>query len=360
MPKYSSTSLKVQVPFKTSPHLAQVYTGLQMLELQGIVECDWRTSHESTTNASIVTALIEGKTRVTYDTLDGFNWISGDRAKNLGFFHDTVSSEWYFKRSYHADLDAWAPAGCKVAPLGLNYTMRPQYYPTGRTPKLLVKDFLRDHAALRHVLKVSHMDFPAEHFESLPQISGTDRVLLFTRLWDPAAVDPAQLDERAERVAMNELRISMVNACRKEFGDRASAGIYLDAYSAKNAPKSLLLPSAVSEKGNYLKAMQSHSICVASTGLHGSTGWRFGEYVAASRAIVSEPLTYESGGEFARGRNYLEFGDVESLLASIDALLSSRQRTVHMMEANRVYYQSRVRPDAMILSTLMRALGHHE
>ena len=61
----------------------------------------------------------------------------------------------------------------------------------------------------------------------------------------------------------------------------------------------------------FLNIVKSSDICIATTGLHKSIGWKFGEYIAASRAIITEPLYYEIPGELKRGSNYLEFRNVE-------------------------------------------------
>ena len=91
---------------------------------------------------------------------------------------------------------------------------------------------------------------------------------------------------------------------------------------------------------------------MATTGLHGSIGWKMAEYVAASRAIVSEPLRYPVPGGFAPGRNFLEFDSLESFVAAIERLLTDATLREDIRRANWEYYLRWVRPDAQVMRTL--------
>jgi hypothetical protein len=183
---------------------------------------------------------------------------------------------------------------------------------------------------------------------------------MFTRLWDPDGNDVASAVQRDDRRKINARRIDLIRTCRRTFGERFTGGIHSDSYSRTQVSKDLLLPWSDTQKRAYLETMKSHSICVATTGLHSSIGWRFAEYVAASRAVVTESLTFEVGGNFKQGRNYLEFSDSDSLIEVITYLLADRRRVVQMMESNRRYYEAFLRPDALILNTLIHALGLSE
>lgn len=43
--------------------------------------------------------------------------------------------------------------------------------------------------------------------------------------------------------------------------------------------------------------VKESDICITTTGLHRSIGWKFAEYIAASKAIVTEKLNYSPGTE---------------------------------------------------------------
>jgi len=143
-----------------------------------------------------------------------------------------------------------------------------------------------------------------------------------------------------------------VKLLRQEFGNSILAGFRHTEYAAKNYSDVLLRDDAVSEKENYLELLRRYPICVTTTGLHGSIGWKMGEYVAFSRAIVSEKLNYEVPGDFKEGQNFFGFDEPDQCVRMVDDLLSNTGLRFEMMKANHEYYLNYLKPDAMIRRTL--------
>lgn len=339
-------------------HLAQLYSGFQALEAQRVVKCHWLPASRGDANWNPrFSVILNDQVQVTYDTLDGINWTNGDWNQNLEHFHRTAPVGYYFKRSYHSDLLDAAPSGCIVLPLGLNYQVSPPYVPTPLSPYHSFGRFARNLWLSRRLLNTNGQIFSENEFLAGPQLSGEDRVLLYTRLWDPDGRDVATQIQHDERLKMNAMRINLISVCKQEFGKQFTGGIQSDSYSRTQVPADSLLPWSATQKQAYLETVKRHSICIATTGLHGSIGWSFAEYVAASRAVVTESLLFGVGANFNRGDNYLEFTDSHSLVETINYLLTDRARVVQMMEANRRYYWSFLRPDALVLNTLIQALG---
>jgi hypothetical protein len=79
--------------------------------------------------------------------------------------------------------------------------------------------------------------------------------------------------------------------------------------------------------------------------------------VAASRAIVSEPLRYQVPGGFAAGRNFIEFDSLDAFIDSVDRVLRDASLRESMRRANWEYYQRWVRPDAQVLRMLEQVVG---
>ena len=98
--------------------------------------------------------------------------------------------------------------------------------------------------------------------------------------------------------------------------------------------------------------MKASDICIASTGLHGSIGWKTAEYVAASKAIVSEPLNYKVTGNFIPGENYLEFSGIDECLSALDALSSSPEKLYEMKKKNHEYYKRYLAPVELVKRSL--------
>ena len=102
--------------------------------------------------------------------------------------------------------------------------------------------------------------------------------------------------------------------------------------------------------------VKESSICIATMGLHESIGWKFAEYVSASKAIVSEELHYEVPGDFQSGRNYLTFKTPEECVDQIDKLVKDEDYRYQMMVNNFNYYHQYVRPDRLVLNSLITIL----
>ena len=98
--------------------------------------------------------------------------------------------------------------------------------------------------------------------------------------------------------------------------------------------------------------MQHTEICVASTGLHGSTGWKLAEYVAAGRAIVTEPLRYTLPGGFEEGKNYKTYTSPAQCEEQLRQLLADPAAILAMAQHNADYYQMWLRPEQQVRQAL--------
>lgn len=351
-------SLRIQLSYSRNPHLSQLYSGFQALERMGATTCEWDLAPAQRANSpATLSVLVDGRVMLHYDVLDGLNWVVGTAAENLDYFHANAPEGIYFKRSYTDLLNDYAPPGVTVVPLGLNYFVSPFYVPGAIGLRSRFERQLRDSAFLRRLLSIQAASFPVEDFEALPQLAGETRILMYTRLWDPRGKDVRSPREGTERSEINAARIEALLALREAFGSRFTGGIYTDTFSRSCTDPALLLSWQESEKHSYLAEMKRHAICVATGGLHGSIGWRFAEYVASSRAIVSEPLQFGVGGEFHSGRNYVEFSNVDELVNCVDRLLSDPKLMRSMMVANYRYYCAHLKPSALVLDTLVHGLA---
>lgn len=325
-----------------SAHLNQIYDGFHKLAQLGIIDLDIRGT-DAAAKKPILSVIIDRKYRVIYDTLDGLNWIEAGLEENLEFFRRMHACDFYFKRSFSDELKRYEPLGCEVLPLGLNYT----FSHSGAFYKQASSRLRR---FLSWMCARSAEQIVASSFEFLPVPTDQPKAMFLTRLWDPA--EATRNDLRIERERLNECRIDCVLACRKEFKGSFLGGLQSTTYSQSLVPE-LSAPKSITERSSYLKNIRQHDICVATTGLHGSTGWKFGEYVAASRAIVSEPLYYGLPGPFSVGQNYLEFSDKEQLVGAISKLFADRSMRAELMMKNYMYYNQFIKPEVMILNSLL-------
>ncbi len=178
-------------------------------------------------------------------------------------------------------------------------------------------------------------------------------MLFMVRAWDPDNSPPGlPQEQRQERAAINETRARCVSLLRKEFGSRFFGGFAHTSYAIDHFRAQLLDDRTDCSKRNYVRLLQRHPICVATTALHKSIGWKLGEYVAFSKSIVSERLNFTVPGRFERDRNYLEFETPEQCVHQAARLFEDGQLRHQMMEKNWDYYRTHLAPDRLVLRTL--------
>jgi hypothetical protein len=339
--------------------LSQIFTGFAMLARQGKINFKMERAKDYAVGkkARPVLRVITNNKHLVFDTAD-----------DGAIFKDELDwSDYYFKRSY----DPAIATDPRVRPLGLNYvvfapgdravrrihwsllaTARENYKSTlveAARASTLLSRLTRFHFG-RHISTV-------EAFEDEPRPDKEPKVLLLTKPWDAGHV---RSPERAEeRRCMNLMRAECVRLLRKEFGKRFLGGFAPTPLSLKEF-KEYVVDDSITNKGNYLRLVRDYTICATSTGLQRSNGWRLAEYVAASKAILSEPLHYRVTGEFRPNKNYLEFTTPEECVESAVKLASDRTLRAGMMRANLDYYRSFVRPDSLVWNALGNVNSHED
>lgn len=338
---------KCELNYFPSVHLNQVYDGFLKLRKLGIIDLSIKRSKGNHTKP-LLTVVIDNKYTVIYDALDGLNWIDASIQDNLNHFKNKVSADFYFKRSFSKQIIENAPQNCKVYPLGLNYPFQPEKgLPTDT--KETVKNILKDNYVISKLYKKT--SFWLKDFEYYPVPSKESNILFLARLWDPYETKLEHL--QVQREFMNENRIRCIKLCKKEFGKQFVGGLQYNAFTNEHA-KELIMPTSFTRRASFLNSVKEHNICIATSGLHNSIGWKFGEYVAASRAIISEPLNYELPGNFDNNKNYLMYNDENELLNQINTLLNNKEALFEMMNHNFQYYNNYLRSDKLVLNTLLK------
>jgi len=269
----------------------------------------------------------------------------------------------YFKRSFCPNyiLELHPEDKNKIHPLGLNYLIFPnktdlpaieRYIHLSKSTKSAIsgviasidsKNFLKHQPRLRNL-------------HSLPRYSLPPKVLFMVTAYDPYDKTDRPKAKIEERTHNNETRANCVRMLRKELGPNFYGGFVHNKYTLKNYKDVLLDIPSNAIKANYLKILEEFPICIATTGLHGSIGWKFAEYVAFSRAIVSETLQYELPGRFRSDENYLTFTSPEECVEQSLKLLTNHELRSQLMANNAFYYQHYVRPDMLVFNALSTAM----
>lgn len=352
------TSFKVY--YSKCDAVARIITSFHMLKRDGLIELELVNDSKKSRIFpfdAVVETEADGK-RIAFDM--GDRWALCD-PKNISLLSKVDA---YFARDYSEHESIVTPVvfrdDPKVMPYGFNYNSsyygNPVLKPTGKMA--LLKYHLRYLSGYSRCLEPSY-------FEGCPDKKSNDfRILFMARLWDPSSIhiDPA-LPEGAnlyrqylkeEFSSINRTRIAVMRMLKQEFGQAFFGGMIEDTLSAKECPD-LLLPRGMVRKKNYLDRMKRSDICIGTMGLHKSIGWKMGEYVAASRAIVSEPLEYELPGDFAEGKNYLTFTTPEVCCEKVASLYSNPSRLFQMKEENHKYYLEFLEPRKQLLNALKAA-----
>ena len=251
--------------------------------------------------------------------------------------------DFYFKRSFsESQNEQFGELKNKMLPLGFNYHLTYRGNPLNDGfVKRFIKLFLK---------RESFDPFTKKKFECEPKYKDKDiKILFLTRLWDPKeCVHENYIEDRKK---INEERIALIRALREKYKDSIVTGLNDSPLSRELAPE-LIVSNKYTKRKNYLKLMKESDICIASTGLHGSIGWKTAEYVAAGKAIVSEPLNYTVTGDFIPGENYLEYSGIQECLDAVDSLASSPDRLYGMKLKNHEYYKRYLSPRELVKRSL--------
>ena len=322
-------------------HCAQIITGFLMLKEQGWdVELvnNFRDESALFYGLPAVTAEYRGK-KLFYDVWDGYQ-DPEDMALGLEY------CDFYFKRSFSAEKNQQLfPGDCRrMYPLGFNYYVT---HPKNPADEPLWKALLRPLQG-----KTPARYFVPEVFEGSGDTPAGNppKILFLARLWGREAElegDPA--NEEREKISRD--RIEIIRTLRKEYGDAFIGGLNDCPLSRQLAPD-LIVPRELTERRHYLQAVHSSDICIGTTGLHGSIGWKAGEYVAAAKAIVHEEMCYSVTGDFREGVHYLSFRTARECVEAVAQLVENPQRLQTMKQANAAYYRQYLRPDMLVKNTL--------
>jgi hypothetical protein len=265
--------------------------------------------------------------------------------------------DFYFKRSFSSShLKNLAANRHKIYPLGLVYQLYPSQWDRFAVQRSIFLDNY-DRGKLKELLRSFLPIDPRKlsSMESLPDSDAPSKIIFMARAWGPHEA-PSQ-DKVEEFLHITEIRAKCIRMLRNEFGANFYGGFIHSDFASKNYKDALLPENSLSSSRNYLNLLRNFPIGVATTGLHGSIGWKFAEYVALSKAILSEKLSYEVPGDLREGVNYLVFSSPEDCVMKAKQLSSDHQLRNSMMIKNSRYYQSYLRPDSLVLNSILVALA---
>ena len=333
-----------------STHLQQLYAGFWMLREQRAIRLTQRLCRGKKSTDAYLEVVVDGSCRVGFDTRDSYEIDPATLAR----------VDLYFKRGYSDAYVQSLSSREKVFPLGLNFVV----YAGGFDRYLIKRALLQDRnlLKLRNVLLGLGLDRlignrlfvdRVDQVGLYPDTRLLPQVLYMTRVFDPVIAQSPRKREEIE--GLNATRAQCIRLLRKEFGRSFTGGFVHDEYAAAKFKDCLIADPALATKQNYMRTLRSFPIGIATTGLHGSIGWKVAEYVAYGAAIVTEKLNYRVPGNFQAGSHYLEFITPEECVNAAARLIRDRELRVAMMIRNHRYYESHVRPDSLVRNSLALA-----
>lgn len=349
------------------PHLEQLRTGFELLCANGIIELTLERrappvadphAAQHLRHAEAAHLMVEVRAahldlRLHFDTHDAME-ISADRLREC---------DHYFKRSYSARhvVEVHPGDAHRIHPLGLNYLVFPDRVtlPALRLSLGLAGSLREKTRCMQRALDTGNrLAFHPRlrDMQAFPDYRQEPRVLFMTTAYDPYNVADRAPEKIEEYERCNDIRAACIRRLRRELGPRFHGGFEHNRYTRRAYPDLLLDDPADTRKHNYLRLLARFPIGVATTGLHDSIGWKFAEYVAFAKAIVTEPLRYEVPGNLRAGRHYLEFETPDDCVDRCLALLGDAAMRAEMMTSNAAYYQHYVRPDMLVMNALLTAL----
>ncbi|WP_297420725.1 hypothetical protein [Clostridium sp.] len=320
-------------------HLNQIYAGFIDLYKKGIIEISKENKYD--TEKQILEVIIDDNKKVIFDTMDE-NEFYAKSVMNIN------NIDYYFKRSFKSKEASRHTF--KSYPLGLNYNV---YSKSGNI--LEIEEVLKN--KFKKILKNYKYNFYTEDFESFSISEENPKICFLTRVWDTNSNEIEDEDVKREREEINNFRIECIKSCKENFKENFIGGIEDSEFARKNFSEFIVENTGITKRDKFLDAIKKTEICVATTGLHKSIGWKVGEYVAASRVIVSEPLFYELPGEFKNGQNYIEFRNANELIEVIKNLISNKEKRQEIMKNNLYYYNNYVKPEMTVLNSLLKVIN---
>lgn len=345
--------LKCELRFFTraSHHISQVLTGFLLLKNEKVLDLEIKFLPARLPDCPIpnmVEAVIEGRLKVAYDMLDGYNF---NRQKVEKYLQGV---DCYFKRSYNPEYHKDFRHAARIYPYGFNYHVT--------TPKNML-DQNGEIASvgglarrIKNALFPKQRDFYVEQFEDIPREQKDTRILFLARAWDPDE-EGIYLDERLkeERQRINAMRAECIRKLRENFGAKFVGGFNPSPFARRNFAD-CVVEETLTKRTNFMGLVKKASTCIATMGLHESNGGKLAEYIAASKAIASEQLRYIVPGNFQLGENYLEFVNADHCVEQVMKLETDKKLAFRMRINNYNYYHQFLRADRLIINTLAVAL----
>jgi hypothetical protein len=275
------------------------------------------------------------------------------------FMDDLEETRLYFKRTFvQSDVDALPgnlrprvhPGGVTFACMAAGVRMAP----FAQALRLMVNPGLREGRRRMARRLVDYARIPALEGFIAPPSAGKRGVVLFqTRVWEDSEVpEPDSAEE------VNGQRVALVRTLRAAFGDRFVGGLLPTPMALERWPE--LVTRRGADQPSYLRLIREAAVAVYSRGLHHSTAYKLGEYMAASCAVVSDPIRSILPAPLNPGVHFAPYSTTDECAAQCDRLLTWPEARMELRVASHDYFSREIRPDSRMSRVITMALAEGE
>ena len=194
----------------------------------------------------------------------------------------------------------------------------------------------------------------------------TNDILFLTRLWFP--YDKYNTEEKMQAAFIQHpelfktykldlLRISVIEYLNSQSAFKSVAGI---SYTSNLLPKhkKLVLNDTVTQRKNFISLARSSKICVTTTGLWGSVGWKFGEFIHLGCVVLTETNVHMVKENLIEEENYFEFNNLDEFKNKVNTLLTDSKLLDKVSDNNVLYTCKHLKPDCLMLEMLNLICKH--
>lgn len=179
-------------------------------------------------------------------------------------------------------------------------------------------------------------------FEHSPEQPVDQTILFQTRVWEPSEAPGDEI--------VNDHRVGLLRALKREFGDRVVGGVVPTPFALKHY--SDLITDQPCRQPQYVRWAKKPLIGIYFRGLFGSIAFKMAEFFAASKCIVSEPIHNVLTAPLDHIAIYKSNTEC---LDACERLLSDRSLASTHRRQSWKYYERNVRPEAHFSELLDRA-----
>lgn len=292
---------------------------------------------------------------------------------------DTTDDKYYeqfniiFKRSIDPQVLSKRKEASKFQPYGLNYLStckgNPYFSPNANniwkffTSKealiRLTKNLINKYSNYLPINRktVDLLDY--SYFDYIPRKKTID-VLFLTRLWFPYDIFNTENKikdafkkhpELIKTYNLDLLRISVIKYLNSQHDLKSVAGISHTS-NLLSEHKNLTVNGDITQRRNFISLARESKICVTTTGLWDSIGWKFGEFINLGCVVLTESNVHIVKENLVLNQNYFEFNNLDDFKNKINILLGDNDLLDKVASNNILYACKHLKPDCLMSDIL--------